>query len=66
MGWNLVIKLFNAILVASRNAEEATGGLASKAGVREEVGKGKDNLLGRGGREGGLTKEGFLDLVRKG
>jgi len=46
-----VIKLFNAILVASKEAEEVGGG---KAGL--------------GGAEGkqGLTKEGFLDLVRKG
>lgn len=67
----LVIKLFNAILVASRSAEEGLGSLSTKAGVKEEVGRKKEreNLLGRGGRqakEGALTQEGFLDLVRKG
>ena len=63
-----VIKLFNAILVASKNAEAAKTTLAAKAGVKPEVGKRKekDNVLGRGGKDAGLTQEGFLDLVRKG
>lgn len=67
----VVIKLFNAILVASKSTEEAMEGLgmSMKAGLKDDVGrkKEKDNLLGRGGREKDLlTKEGFLDLVRKG
>lgn len=64
-----VIKLFNAILVAARNSEAAHTSLAAKAGVREEQGKKreKDNVLGRGAaKEGVLTQESFLDLVRKG
>ncbi|ORY23130.1 Rrp15p-domain-containing protein [Naematelia encephala] len=63
-----VLKLFNAILVASKNAEAATTSLSAKAGVRDEAAKRKekDNVLGRGGKEAALTKESFLDLVRKG
>lgn len=63
-----VIKLFNAILLAAKSSESAATTLSAKAGVRDEAGrrKEKDNLLGRGGKEAGLTKEGFLDLVRKG
>ncbi|KLT38481.1 hypothetical protein CC85DRAFT_331573 [Cutaneotrichosporon oleaginosum] len=63
-----VIKLFNAILVASKNAEAQATTLAQKAGVKPEAPKNKrekDNILGRGGQET-LTKEGFLDLVRRG
>lgn len=63
-----VIKLFNAILVASKNAEVAATTLAQKAGIKPETAKNrkeKDNVLGRGGQET-LTKEGFLDLVRRG
>ncbi len=63
-----VIKLFNAILVASKNAEAQAVTLAQKAGVKPEAAKNKkekDNILGRGGQET-LTKEGFLDLVRRG
>lgn len=59
-----VIKLFNAILAASKNTESQS--LADQAGVREErKTKERDNVLGRGGKER-LTKEGFLDMVRKG
>ncbi|KAL1409074.1 hypothetical protein Q8F55_005898 [Vanrija albida] len=64
-----VIKLFNAILVASKNAEVAATTLSAKAGLKPEAPKSrkeKDNILGRGGREDVLTKESFLDLVRKG
>ncbi|TXT10764.1 hypothetical protein VHUM_02269 [Vanrija humicola] len=64
-----VIKLFNAILVASKNAEAAATTLSAKAGLKPEAPKSrkeKDNILGRGGREDVLTKESFLDLVRKG
>ncbi|WVR07305.1 hypothetical protein IAU60_004346 [Kwoniella sp. DSM 27419] len=63
-----VIKLFNAILQASKNAEAATGGLSAQAGLKPDVGKKKekDNILGRGGKEDVLTKESFLDMVRKG
>lgn len=63
-----VIKLFNAILVASKNAEVAATTLAQKAGIKPEAAKNrkeKDNILGRAGQET-LTKEGFLDLVRRG
>ena len=64
-----VIKLFNAILIASKNAEAAAKTLSQKAGLKPEAPKSKkekDNILGRGGREDVLTKESFLDLVRKG
>jgi hypothetical protein len=64
-----VIKLFNAILAASKSTEQTQStSLSAKAGLQEEKAKRKekDNVLGRGGKEGGLTKEGFLDLVRKG
>ncbi|BEI84186.1 hypothetical protein CcaverHIS002_0407900 [Cutaneotrichosporon cavernicola] len=63
-----VIKLFNAILVASKNAEAQATTLAQKAGVKPEAAKNRkerDNILGRGAQET-LTKEGFLDLVRRG
>ena len=65
---NLVIKLFNAILVASKTVEEATTSLSAKAGVKDEAKsrKEKDNIMGRGGKEKPLTQESFLDLVRKG
>lgn len=64
-----VIKLFNAILVASKTAEEATTSLSARAGVKDEKPKGKkekDNIMGRGGKAAPLTQESFLDLVRKG
>jgi len=68
-----VIKLFNAILSASKTAEaQATShslSLADQVGVRDKDPKAgkkeRDNVLGRGGK-GGLTKEGFLDMVRRG
>jgi hypothetical protein len=56
-------------LVASKNAEAATTSLSAKAGVKDErttSKKEKDNIMGRGGKEGVLTQESFLDLVRKG
>jgi hypothetical protein len=65
----LVIKLFNAILSASKTTEEINStSLSAGAGLKEDKPKRKekDNVLGRGGKEGGLTKEGFLDLVRRG
>ncbi|ORX36949.1 Rrp15p-domain-containing protein [Kockovaella imperatae] len=66
-----VIKLFNAILAASKASESAPLTLAAKAGVKEDKGrrKEKDNVLGRGGKIGegkGLTSESFLDMVRNG
>ncbi|WVQ99148.1 hypothetical protein IAU59_006280 [Kwoniella sp. CBS 9459] len=65
-----VIKLFNAILQASKNAEEvsSTLPLSAQAKLKPEQGKKKekDNILGRGGKEDVLTKESFLDMVRKG
>ncbi|OCF40440.1 hypothetical protein I317_05743 [Kwoniella heveanensis CBS 569] len=65
-----VIKLFNAILQASKNAEEASSTLplSAQAKLKPELGKKKekDNILGRGGKEDVLTKESFLDMVRKG
>ncbi|KAL7418794.1 hypothetical protein Q5752_006477 [Cryptotrichosporon argae] len=65
-----VIKLFNAILTASRQTEEAAAALplSARAGLKPEARKNKkerDNVLGRGARDE-LTKEGFLDLVRSG
>ncbi|OCF57167.1 hypothetical protein L486_04622 [Kwoniella mangroviensis CBS 10435] len=64
-----VIKLFNAILLASKNSEAAMTSLSAQAKLKHEVGKKKekDNILGRGGnKEDVLTKESFLDMVRKG
>ncbi|WWC70469.1 uncharacterized protein I206_104420 [Kwoniella pini CBS 10737] len=64
-----VIKLFNAILLASKNSEAAMTSLSAQAKLKPEVGKRKekDNILGRGGKnEDVLTKESFLDMVRKG
>ncbi|WWD02688.1 hypothetical protein V865_000729 [Kwoniella europaea PYCC6329] len=64
-----VIKLFNAILLASKNSEAAMTSLSAQAKLKPEVGKKKekDNILGRGGnKEDVLTKESFLDMVRKG
>lgn len=63
-----VIKLFNAILVASKNAEAAATTLAQQAGLKPEAPKNRkerDNIIGRGAQEQ-LTSESFLDLVRKG
>ncbi|KAL0242185.1 hypothetical protein I308_105814 [Cryptococcus tetragattii IND107] len=63
-----VVKLFNAILVASKNAEAAQTTLSEKARIKPEAAKKKekDNILGRGGKEDVLTKESFLEMVRKG
>ncbi|WVW83605.1 hypothetical protein I302_105626 [Kwoniella bestiolae CBS 10118] len=64
-----VIKLFNAILLASKNSEAAMTSLSAQAKLKPEVGKKKekDNILGRGGnKDDVLTKESFLDMVRKG
>ncbi|ODN87095.1 hypothetical protein L198_07097 [Cryptococcus wingfieldii CBS 7118] len=63
-----VVKLFNAILLASKNAEASDMSLADRAKVKPEAAKRKekDNILGRGAREDVLTKESFLDMVRKG
>ncbi|WWC89602.1 uncharacterized protein L201_004527 [Kwoniella dendrophila CBS 6074] len=64
-----VIKLFNAILLASKNSEAAITSLSAQAKVKPEIGKRKekDNILGRGGQKDDvLTKESFLDMVRKG
>ncbi|WRT66096.1 uncharacterized protein IL334_003049 [Kwoniella shivajii] len=64
-----VIKLFNAILLASKNSEAATTSLSAQAKLKPEGPKSKkekDNILGRGGKEDVLTKESFLDMVRKG
>lgn len=69
-----VIKLFNAILQAARTSEAASTPVPSEQpGLKhlhklDDVGgrKGKgDVALGRAGKEA-LTKEGFLDLVRRG
>jgi hypothetical protein len=62
-----VIKLFNAILSASKATEQEGLGMPEPAGMADEKTKKreKDNILGRGGKEV-LTKEGFLDMVRKG
>lgn len=63
-----MVKLFNAILVASKNAEAAQTTLSEKARIKPEAAKKKekDNILGRGGKEDALTKESFLEMVRKG
>ena len=65
IGCGVVIKLFNAILEASRAAEEEEEGRGAKGEAGRKSAKG--DLAGSGGRDGqGLTREGFLDLVRKG
>ena len=63
-----MIKLFNAILVASKNAESTAQPLSVQAGVKDlkRKTKEKDNILGRGGKETQMTSEKFLDLVRQG
>jgi hypothetical protein len=60
-----VIKLFNAILSASKVNEEGQQALADQVGFKDEKTKRKekDNILGRGGKE---VKENFLDMVRNG
>jgi hypothetical protein len=62
-----VIKLFNAILSASRATEEEGLQMPEPERMQDEKTKKrqKDNILGRGGKEV-LTKEGFLDMVRQG
>jgi hypothetical protein len=62
-----VIKLFNAILSASKAADQEGLGMPDPIAMQDERTKKreKDNILGRGGKEV-LTKEGFLDMVRKG
>lgn len=68
-----MIKLFNAILTASRmdeaNAPDDPAAVIAKtaeaAGVKGYGKKDKGNIMGRGNREE-LTKEGFLDLVKRG
>lgn len=69
---NAVIKLFNAILTASREngtpdavASTTLAKSAALSGVKGYGKKDKDNILGRGNKEE-LTKEGFLELVKKG
>jgi hypothetical protein len=65
--YSIVIKLFNAILSASKVNEEGQQALADQVGFKDEKTKRKekDNILGRGGKEV-LTKENFLDMVRNG
>lgn len=67
-----VIKLFNAILTASRQetamADPGAATLAKSGAISKVKGYGKkdkNNVLGRGNREQ-LTKESFLDLVKRG
>lgn len=70
-----VIKLFNAILTAHKHTEanDLTIPSASAAkyrdvpipGIKGFGKKDKDNIMGRGSRQE-LTKEGFLELVKRG
>ncbi|KAJ9098868.1 hypothetical protein QFC19_006206 [Naganishia cerealis] len=60
-----VIKLFNAILQASASHQTDAATLALDATNKRKK-KEKDNVLGRGGKEDRLTKEGFLDLIKSG
>jgi hypothetical protein len=58
-----VVKLFNAILVASQTNPTNPAALVNN---ERKSKKEKDNILGRGGREDRLTKEGFLDMIKSG
>jgi hypothetical protein len=62
----LVIKLFNAILQASATHATDAATLALDDTNKRKSKKEKDNVLGRGGKEDRLTKEGFLDLIKSG
>jgi hypothetical protein len=62
-----VIKLFNAILVASNSHTAPAVKDTIDASHKDKKGKraGKDNILGRGGKKDDvLTKEGFLGLIK--
>ncbi len=59
----LVVKLFNAILVASQTNPANPADLVNN---ERKSKKEKDNILGRGGKEERLTKEGFLDMIKAG
>jgi hypothetical protein len=68
-----VVRLFNTILTSSSQAEEESAErktLAAPQPVADpKKHKGKDNILGRGGRDratGGVTKEGFEALLKGG
>lgn len=70
-----MIKLFNAILTAHKQSAENDITIRSASdnkrknvpisGIKGQGKKDKDNILGRGSKEE-LTKEGFLELVKKG
>lgn len=61
-----VIKLFNAILQASATHQTDASTLALDNNIDKRKKKEKDNILGRGGKEDRLTKEGFLDIIKSG
>lgn len=61
-----VIKLFNAILQASATHQTDAATLAIEANPDKRKKKEKDNVLGRGGKDDRLTKEGFLDMIKSG
>lgn len=58
-----MVKLFNAILVASQTNPANPADLVNN---ERKSKKEKDNILGRGGKEERLTKEGFLDMIKAG
>lgn len=62
----IVIKLFNAILQASATHQTDAATLAIEANPDKRKKKEKDNVLGRGGKDDRLTKEGFLDMIKSG
>lgn len=64
MIYTSVIKLFNTILAASSAHPTLTGSAA--VNNERQSRKEKDNVLGRGGKEERLTKEGFLDMIKSG
>ena len=68
-----MIKLFNAILTAHKQSAENDVEIRSTkkhkevpiTGIKGFGKKDRDNVLGRGNKEE-LTKEGFLELVKRG
>lgn len=57
-----MVKLFNAINQAAAAAQPTSAAPETERRSKKE----KDNVLGRGGKEDRLTKEGFLDMIKAG
>lgn len=57
-----MVKLFNAINQAAAASQPASAAPETERRSKKE----KDNVLGRGGKEDRLTREGFLDMIKAG